>query len=114
MPINLKLQARLPPIISFNSLLALESLVGLLGIIKPAGVVNRDLIARSGRVGAVATGNNLALDTHIDDYLIIVELGLIDGGQWWMGGRLKTRGNADSQFFLRSGGAGGKSGWAQC
>lgn len=31
-----------------------------------------------------------------------------------MGGRLKTRGNADSQFFSRSGGAGGKSGWEQC
>lgn len=46
--IHLKIPAQLPPIISFNSLLALESLVGLLGIIKPASVVDRDLIARSG------------------------------------------------------------------
>ena len=66
--------------IAANSLLALESLVGLLGIVQPAGVVDRDLIARSGRVGAVTTGNNLSLDAHYDDPLMIVESGLVLGG----------------------------------
>jgi hypothetical protein len=29
--------------------------------------VDRDLIARGGRVGTVTTGNNLSLDAHFDD-----------------------------------------------
>ena len=54
-------------IIAANLLLALEALVGLLSIVQPASVVDRDLIARGGRVGTVTTGNNLSLDTHCDD-----------------------------------------------
>lgn len=53
--------------ITVNLLLALEALVGLLSIVQPAGVVDRDLIARGGRVGAITTGNNLSLDAHFDD-----------------------------------------------
>lgn len=66
--------------------------------------MDRDLIARSGRVGAVTTGNNLSLDTHFDVSLIIMELEMVRGGEWRMGGRSKTRGNADSQFFIKVGG----------
>ena len=47
-------------------LLSLEALVGLLGIVQPAGVVNGDLVAGSRRAGASATGNNLSLDTHCE------------------------------------------------
>jgi hypothetical protein len=49
-----------------NSLLALETLVCLLGVVYPTCVVDRDLIAGSGRVGAIATGNDLSFDTHIE------------------------------------------------
>lgn len=47
-------------------LLALEALVGLLSIVDPSRVVNRDLIACSRRVRAVTTSNDLSLDTHIE------------------------------------------------
>lgn len=47
-------------------LLALEALVGLLSIVDPSCVVDRDLVARSRGVRAVTTSNNLSLDTHIE------------------------------------------------
>lgn len=47
-------------------LLALEALVGLLSIVDPSRVVDGDLVARSRRVGAIATSNNLSLNTHIE------------------------------------------------
>lgn len=45
-------------------LLALEALVGLLSVVEPSRVVDSDLVTRSRRVSAVATSNNLSLDTH--------------------------------------------------
>ena len=47
-------------------LLALEALVGLLSVVEPSRVVDRDFVARNRRVSAVATSNNLSLDTHIE------------------------------------------------
>lgn len=63
----LKSQAQQLSTVTANLLFALEALVGLLSIVQPAGVVDRDLIARSGRVGTVTTGNNLSLDAHCGD-----------------------------------------------
>lgn len=47
-----------------DSLLSLKALVGLLSIVQPSGVMDGDLVALCRRVRAVATGDNLSLDTH--------------------------------------------------
>lgn len=46
-------------------LLALETLVGLLRVVDPASVVDRDFVTR-GRRGSATASDDLSLDTHYE------------------------------------------------